>query len=378
MKQALPGAQTDMPLTAQETVVLPGAPMPDRPLRARAFDALLSAFLTEPGLPVQAAILAVVVGGSTALRFAVDHLLPAGFPFLTFFPAVLLVSVFASVPAGIVAAFACGFAAWFWFIPPGGTLSFAPPALVAMLFYVLVTATELFFIAMTARALRRLRVERDRADALATSRDLMFSELQHRVSNNLATVGALLRMQSGRVESPEARQALLEATQRLNTVARIQRSLYAPDTQDVEVGAFLQQMAQDTVDSGSEDQGVALSVQSATLRLAREQAIPFGLVATEMVMNALEHGVPAEGKPEIAIAFTLEPPQDGRPGQAVLAVSDNGPGLPPGYDATRPQSLGLNIATQFARQLGGSLALRARPEGGGTRAELRFPVTGAR
>ncbi len=244
-------------------------------------------------------------------------------------------------------------------------------------FYVLVTTTELFFIALTAQALRRMREAALRADALARSRDLMFAELQHRISNNLATVGALLRMQSGKVASADARQALLEATQRLNTVSRIQRSLYSPDMQEVELRAFLQQLAADTVDSFGAQRAVDLAVTAQEFRLPQDRAIPFGLVASEMMMNALEHGAPAQGRAALGVAFDLVADPATGAAMARLQITDNGPGLPEGTATDDDTSLGLTIARQFARQLDGALVIERRTDAPGTRAQLTFPVAPA-
>ncbi len=300
--------------------------------------------LEERSLPVQLAVGVAAVAAATGLRVAVDDSLPPGFPFLTFFPAVLISAVFGSLRIGIATAIVSGLIAWIWFIPPIGALSTEPQALVAMAFYAAVTATELFFIAMTAHAFRQMRKALARADDLALSRDLMFAELQHRVSNNLSTVGALLRMQSGKVASAEAKQALLEATQRLNTVARIQRSLYSPDLQEVEVRPFLTQLAEDTVKSFGEDKAVDLTVTAEDFRLSQDRAIPFGLVASEMMMNALEHGQPASGRAALTVTFDLADDVEPTGPAAVLTIADNGPGLPDGVTIDNATSLGIGIA----------------------------------
>ena len=134
------------------------------------------------------------------VRFVSDHILPPGFPFLTFFPAVLLTSAFASVRAGIVVAILSGLAARFFFIAPMESFSLTGASAVAMGFYTLVVLTEILLISAVKQALLRLRLAQQRSADLATSSALMFSELQHRVSNNLATVAALLRLQAGQTK----------------------------------------------------------------------------------------------------------------------------------------------------------------------------------
>ena len=55
-----------------------------------------------------------------------------------------------------------------------------------------------------------------------------------------------------------------------------------------------------------------------------------------------------------------------------LSVTDDGVGLPPGFDMNNPTSLGLKIGRVLATQIGGALTLHPA-SGGGTRMTLTFP-----
>ncbi|MBL8561736.1 MAG: DUF4118 domain-containing protein [Gemmobacter sp.] len=365
-----------MPFDTAARAALPAfgtmPPGPVQTFRSSLIAGMSRILLGRRSLPVQCAILAVLVGLAFALRKIVDPALPPGFPFLTFFPAVLLTAIFASIKMGILAAILSGLLAWYFFIPPFTAFSLEPSALVAMGFYVVVTATELFFIWLTALALRHVQAERERSLALAQSRDLMFSELQHRVSNNLATMGALLRLQSARLAEGDAKQALVAAMQRLNTVSRIQRSLYSPDAQAIEVDAFLAQLSCDIRESFAMGAEAVIDIKAEKLRLVSDQAIPFGLIASEMIMNALEHARPTAGPLCIRLECARTRPEGSEGPWLRLGIADNGAGLPP--EAELSKSLGISISRQFARSLGGSLTLRNRPDAGGALAELHFPL----
>ena len=68
-----------------------------------------------------------------AVRFAFNGLLPAGFPYLTFFPAVLLTAFFCGTGPGIVTATLSVAAAWFWFIPPFDSFALDTQSSIAVL-----------------------------------------------------------------------------------------------------------------------------------------------------------------------------------------------------------------------------------------------------
>ena len=304
------------------------------------------------------------------LRFVVDGSLPPGFPFLTFFPAVLLTAVFASVRAGILVAIISALAAWFFFVAPVFSFNLNPASATAMVFYSLIVATELFLMSAMKSALGRLRLAEKHSADLAKSRALMFSELQHRVSNNLAVVAALLRLQAGQSKDPQAKQVLSDAQVRINTIARLQRRLHSPNIQSVAVADFIHDLAEDTIHAAGAGAGIALEYDLQPVQLPHDKAVPLGLIVSELLMNAVEHSVGTDAKTGVIhISLTNISNADGA--TVTLDVQDSGRGLAEDFDIEATKSLGLNIARQFATQLSGELSLSNAAERG-TIARLRF------
>ena len=96
-------------------------------------------------------------------------------------------------------------------------------------------------------------------------------------------------------------------------------------------------------------------------------AIPLGLLLSELVTNSLKHAFPEGRCGEIAVEM-----QDAPDGRALLiSVTDNGRGLPPGFDPAATRSMGLQLAMALAQQLGGSLHFDGDA---GTRAWLIVPA----
>ena len=344
------------------------------PIEWSSFIVALSRLLSEQrSVRTEFLIATCAVVFSTWLRFAVDEILPAGFPFVTFFPAILLTAIFASIRAAVAVALLTGGIAWGVFIPPFGSFGFSLPTVIAMVFFFAITSTEIFFIALSGMVLKRIRAERDRSQLLAKSRDLMFSELQHRVSNNLANVAALLKLQANATESVQTRKALTASVARVQTVARIQRNLYLPNEQEVEVRAFLEQLAQDTQESMSLGKDVSVTVTSDRFRIHRDQAVPFGLVVSELIMNAMEHSQTTDDNLNIGILCTRSTDQSTGQSNIFLSVTDNGQGVSEAFDNTPSDSLGMRIASGFAEGLGGQLSLGNKPDGDGAIATLEFP-----
>ncbi|WP_160772881.1 sensor histidine kinase [Alteraurantiacibacter buctensis] len=309
-----------------------------------------------------------------ALRMALDSELPSGFPYVTFFPAVVISAVLFGLWGGISSAVLGFLLARWYFVAPVGSLSMAGGAGWAMGLYVFVVVVDIIAIHSAQVAMGSLDRERQRNRDLAESRQLLFHELQHRVGNNLQMVGSLLSLQGRRVADGPAREAVAEAARRVQLVGKIQRTLYEPEGSQRSLSVMLEELVRDIVASGSDGTvSVRMDVQHDAV-IGAEQSIPVALIVGEAVSNALEHGfTPGEGG-TITVAVAGHR-LDGAGGLRIT-VSDDGRGLTEGFTLEGSTSLGLRIARSLAGSLGGSfVVVRADGAGGGTLATLDFPLT---
>lgn len=300
-----------------------------------------------------------------ALRFALEGTLPPGFPFLTFFPAVVLSAALCGTGPAILCATLSGFAAWWFFIGGGNHLPLNGASLMAMGFYVFIVGLDIFLIDGLMRAMLAIRDERSRSRLYAEQRDILFRELQHRVSNNLQAVSAILAIQSRSLVAPEARRVIEEAQQRISTIADIQRQFLDPDrTAGILDEDFVRSLVERCVHAAGKA-GVETGLKVEPLSLQQQSFVAVALVLTECVNNAIEHAFSGEGPHRLSIRIG---PAAGE-AENVLTVADNGPGLPPGFELARARSVGLDMIKAFARQIGGSFTMRDED---GTVCELKF------
>lgn len=325
--------------------------------------------LARLGLVGDFAVAVIGVAVATWVRFAIDSELPPGFPFLTYFPVVLLSAFVLGTRAGIVTALLAGAASYYWFIHPGGVLDLTHNGAIAMAFYSFITGTEIALVHWMQRSNRLLRDQREATARLAETRELLFRELQHRVSNNLQMVAALLTVQRRQITDESAKAALDEASRRLQTIGKISRQLYDPSGSGQALDVFLDQLARDVIES-STDRPISHRVTGMRdAGLAPEAAIPLALVVAESIANAIEHGFAKEQR-DCDVQIRLHPLRDQR---LAVEIEDNGRGLPEGFSLANSDSLGLRIATMLAGQLGGSFTL-VPGEARGALARIELPL----
>jgi two-component sensor histidine kinase len=205
------------------------------------------------------------------------------------------------------------------------------------------------------------------------TKEATIREIHHRVKNNLQTVAALLRLQARRVHQPEARAALEEAVRRVGSIAIVHETLSHAPEEIVDFDDIADRVAMMAGEVSSPEVRVTPKITGQFGVLPASVATPLAMVLTELLQNALQHGFGSavakngdEGMIEVLAARAPE--------QLTVTVSDNGTGLPEGFDLESTSSLGLQIVrTLVVAELGGQLSITPRP-GGGTVAVVDLPV----
>jgi two-component sensor histidine kinase len=161
---------------------------------------------------------------------------------------------------------------------------------------------------------------------------------------------------------------LRDSQNRIRSMAQIHQTLYqSKDFAEVDFGQFLDSLIPTLISSyGIDGTAVSLIIKAEQVRLPIDAAVPCGLVVNELISNALKHAFPHGRGGEIQVAMTQGADRD-----AILSVSDNGIGLPDDFDLVDPATLGLQLVTLLADQLGGAISVRRIDP---TEFILKFPI----
>ncbi|MEZ3159995.1 histidine kinase N-terminal domain-containing protein [Microbacterium sp. BWT-B31] len=170
------------------------------------------------------------------------------------------------------------------------------------------------------------------------TKDATIREIHHRVKNNLQTVASLLRIQARRTHSDEAREALTQAMRRVSAIAVVHDTLSEGLTQSVDFDDVFARVLKLVAEVASAPSTRAKTRSTGRFgTLPSEYATPLALALTELVTNAVEHGLAGqEGDVEIIADRTDE--------VLSVRVRDNGVGLPEGQ-------VGRGLGTQIVRTL---------------------------
>lgn len=198
------------------------------------------------------------------------------------------------------------------------------------------------------------------------TKDATIREIHHRVKNNLQTVSALLRLQSRRIEDPSAAAALDEAVRRIASIALVHETLSNSTDTTVAFDEVLTSLVTHALELSPRMGQLTIKRSGHLGSLESRVATPLSLVVTELIHNALEHGL-AESGTQLRIELQRYS------NEALVTISDDGVGLPEGFSLATSSNLGLQIVrTLTENELKGELKLETSQQG--TQAKLRFPL----
>jgi two-component system, sensor histidine kinase PdtaS len=223
--------------------------------------------------------------------------------------------------------------------------------------------------------LRDVTELRNRERELIT-KDATIREIHHRVKNNLQTVAALLRLQARRLSAPEARDALEEAVRRVGSIAIVHETLSHAPEEVVDFDDIATRVAMMAGEVSAPEARVSPRLRGTFGMLPAAIATPLALVLTELLQNALQHGLTrADSTTADPVATgTLLVTAQRTADRLTVSVADNGVGLPAGFDLGKATSLGLQIVrTLVVAELGGHLEIGPH-DGGGTVVRVELPV----
>jgi two-component sensor histidine kinase len=214
-------------------------------------------------------------------------------------------------------------------------------------------------------ALRRKGAE-EKVRSQLEEKTLLLRELHHRVRNNLQLITSMLSIQARKIPDPTLQMAISESRNRIRTMAMIHEKLWSEDDfAQIRLDALARQIFSNLLALYHTPPGqITLSMDSQPVVIDINTAIPLSFIINELISNSLKYAFPGGQSGEITVEIR-EDEQD-----LVIRLTDNGIGLPPGFDWENSDTVGLILVNSLVQQLQGTIE---REPGNGTRFMIRIP-----
>lgn len=199
---------------------------------------------------------------------------------------------------------------------------------------------------------------------LLQEKEMLLAEVNHRAKNSLSIASSLLSIQGRRQSDPTVQALFQEARDRIMAMARVHDLLSKSETsQRVNLATYLGDLCEALRPITEYDECISLETSvDKDIVVHADVAIPLGIIATELITNAVKYAFPAPDCGTIAVtASPLEPDH------VELIVSDNGKGM----SKPREGSLGYSLVEALVRQIRGEMAIDGAS---GVSIAIRFPA----
>ncbi|MBL6980941.1 MAG: hypothetical protein ISR58_07095 [Anaerolineales bacterium] len=189
-------------------------------------------------------------------------------------------------------------------------------------------------------------------------KDVLLKEIHHRVKNNLQIVSSLLYLQSRRIREEEIVALFEESRQRILAMALVHENLYSSDDIAwIDFSNYVQKLVLDIAQIFEAESGKVVCEISIDpgISLDIDYAIPCGLIVNELVSNAYKHAFKDRQAGVINVRMLTN-----KSGEIELFVTDNGCGLPAGFDPNHANNMGLQIVHMLVNQLNGQISFESK------------------
>lgn len=200
-------------------------------------------------------------------------------------------------------------------------------------------------------------------------KDVLLSEIHHRVKNNLAVVSGMMQLQVFEEENTLVQEKLNDSIFRIHTMATIHEILYQSGSfSKLHFSDIAEQLANKISSVTGIEKEIEVKINKASIQLNINQAIPASLILNEILTNAYKHAFKGRDKGIILIKISE------KKNEILIKVEDNGVGI--SSDRKNIKSLGLNIVEILTQQLHGKH--KVYDTGSGTAFELSFSKSDAK
>jgi len=198
-------------------------------------------------------------------------------------------------------------------------------------------------------------------------KEMLLGELHHRVKNNLALISALSELQLSFISDESGKKLIQDARMRIKTIALAHDSFSDEKAKaHLNFGSYLHDLLtfiEHSFLSASSNVILNRDIDQSFMNI--NQAIPCGLICSELISNAYLHAFGSDsGKAEITISFKKENDT------GVLEISDNGTGLKE-EQFQDPKTFGFMIVNTLSEQLSADVEIHSNS---GTRFLMRFEL----
>jgi two-component sensor histidine kinase/CheY-like chemotaxis protein len=206
--------------------------------------------------------------------------------------------------------------------------------------------------------------------ALLKEKEIILTEVHHRIKNNMTTLQALLNLQVRTLKEPSAIEALQEAGFRIQSMMILYDKLYQSSSfEEISVKEYIPSLVNEIVKNFPNYQSANIEIEVEDFILDAKRLQPLGIMINEILTNIMKYAFTNRMNGQIILQVGLK--TDLTTKNALITIHDNGNGLPESVDFNNSKGFGLRLIELLAKQLKGSIKIERND---GTKFILEFKL----
>ncbi|PKL15545.1 MAG: hypothetical protein CVV49_20870, partial [Spirochaetae bacterium HGW-Spirochaetae-5] len=225
---------------------------------------------------------------------------------------------------------------------------------------------EIVGVSVFVRDITESRLAEERVRTLLSEKELLLSEVHHRIKNNMNTIKGLLTLQLTAEKNQSAAESLRDAERRVQSMIMLYDRLYCTDNyRELSVKDYLQPLTEEVVGSFPGRAGIRLETDIEDFILNIQMLTPLGIIVNELLTNIMKHAFIGRESGVVSVSVFR------RDNHINIHIKDDGVGIPETVDFEKPKGFGLDLVNMLVTQIGGSVKIERNE---GTKFVLEFEV----
>ncbi|WP_441000003.1 sensor histidine kinase [Fodinibius sp. SL11] len=179
-------------------------------------------------------------------------------------------------------------------------------------------------------------------------KEVLLSEIHHRVKNNLAIVSGLMQLQIFEEDNPRLKEKLVAGLTRIQAIGSIHELIYQSNSlNELRFDKSLKQLVDNLIEVYDQLNTIDLDLNLSAITININQGVPASLIINELVTNTLQHAFTSDKNGLIAIELSENEDE-----MLTISISDNGTGLPDEFTTlSENDTLGFQLVDTLLKQL---------------------------
>jgi two-component sensor histidine kinase len=190
--------------------------------------------------------------------------------------------------------------------------------------------------------------------------------VHHRIKNNISTISSLLSLQAQSSDSPEVQSALKDTISRVRSIGVLYESLLVKEEYvQLPVRNYVESLVSAIIALYPEHANIAIEKNISDFPLIAKKLFPLGIIINELLTNIMKYAFTGRQNGKVVIAL-------GKVNNKItLTVSDDGNGMPVGFDMENHAGFGLMLVRMLTAQMKGTFLIRGD---NGTSVSMKFNI----